>query len=112
MTQQVVHDQISGITTVLRHSRITTVLDDNLWGLSYQQDMCCSASARNPAQASIVASHTYTQEREDGVTETCAESTLRSTQSAFHLTIQLNVTRNVKPFFRKHWVATEPRRLL
>jgi hypothetical protein len=33
MTQQVVHDQISGITTVLRHSRITTVLDDNLWGL-------------------------------------------------------------------------------
>jgi uncharacterized protein len=112
MTQQVVQDQISGITTVLRRSRITTVLDDNLGIFSYQQEMRCSASARNPAQASVVASHTYTQEREDGVTETCAESTLRSTQTAFHLTIQLNVTRNGKPFFQKHWAATEPRRLL
>ena len=96
----------------MRSSRITTVLDDNLGVFSYQQEMRCSASARNPAQASVVASHTYTQEREDGVTETYAESTLRSTQTAFHLTIQLNVTRNGKLFFQKHWAATEPRRLL
>jgi len=56
--------------------------------------------------------HTYTVKREDGTFAVSAESTLRATATAFHLTIQLNVTRNGKPFFHKEWLVSQPRRLL
>jgi hypothetical protein len=41
-----------------------------------------------------------------------AESTIRATAAAFHITINLNVTRNGRPFFHRRWMASEPRRLL
>jgi hypothetical protein len=72
----------------------------------------CTASAKDPAQASIVGTHSYTVEREDGTFEVTAESTIRATATHFHITIDLNVLRNGKPFFSKKWLVTEPRRLL
>ena len=41
-----------------------------------------------------------------------AESTVRATATAFHITINLTVTRNGLPFFHKTWTTSEPRRLL
>jgi hypothetical protein len=49
---------------------------------------------------------------EDGIIEVTAESTIRSTETDFHVTVNLHVTRNGLPFFQKQWLLTEPRRLL
>lgn len=111
-TQQVIYDQITGTVTVVRHLGSTTVLDGNLGTVSREEIFRCSASSPNPAQASIVGLHRFVLEREDGVIEAAAESTIRATETAFHIMINLNVTRNGRPFFHKEWTATEPRRLL
>lgn len=111
-TQEVVTDQITGTVTVTRHSAGTTALDENLGTFSSEQTFRCSAESRNPAQASIVGLHKYMLQREDGVIEISAESTIRATETAFHILINLNVTRNNMPFFHKQWTATEPRKLL
>jgi putative CocE/NonD family hydrolase len=110
--QQVLHDQSTGAVTVLNHTSVTMVLQDNLGTLTQTRDFRCTAQANDPAQASIVGTHTYLLRREDGVVEVTAESTIRATATAFHITINLNVTRNGKPFFHKQWMVTEPRRLL
>ena len=60
--------------------------------------ICCSAHADALA--------------EDGTYEVTSESTIRATATAFHITINLTVTRNGKPFFHKKWMVSEPRRLL
>jgi hypothetical protein len=88
------------------------VLDGNLGTVTRDESFRCSASSRNPAQASIGGLHRFALEREDGVIEAAAESTIRATETAFHILINLNVTRNDQPFFHKEWTATEPRRLL
>ena len=94
------------------HSSGTTVLDENLGSILSERDFRCSASSRDPAHASIVGLHKLTVQREDGVIEVSAESTIRATQTDFHIIITLNVYRNGKPFFQRKWTATEPRRLL
>ncbi len=111
-TQQVFYDQISGTVTVVGHSSGTTVLDENLGSILSEDDFRCSASSRNPGQASITGRHILAVRREDGVIEVSAESAIRATATAFHILINLNITRNGRPFFHKEWTATEPRRLL
>jgi len=111
-TQRVVYDQITGTVTVIGNSSGTTVLDENLGSIHSERSFRCSASSRNPAQASIVGLHKFVLEREDGLIEVSAESTIRATETDFHIIINLNVTRNGSPFFHKQWTATEPRRLL
>jgi hypothetical protein len=111
-SQQVLHDQITGAVTVLNRTASTLVLPDGRGELHSDHRFRCTASAKDPAAASIVGTHTFTLKREDGTFEVEAESTLRATATAFHLTINLNVTRNGKPFFHKTWTTSEPRRLL
>jgi len=111
-TQQVSVDQISGTVTIIGHSGGTTVLDEGLGSIISDNDFRCWASSRNPAQAGIVGLHKITVQREDGVIEVSAESTIRATATDFHILINLNVMRNGKPFLQKQWIATEPRRLL
>jgi hypothetical protein len=111
-TQQVVYDQISGTVTVVSHSSGTTVLDQNQGSILSEGDFRCSASSRNPAQASITGIHKLTMNREDGTIDVNAESSIRATETEFHIIINLNVSRNGRPFFHKQWTATEPRRLL
>jgi uncharacterized protein len=110
--QQVVHDQISGAVTVVNETESTIVLPDNRGELTGSHSFRCTASSKDPAQASIVGTHTFVLRREDGTTEVTAESTVRATATAFHITVNLTVTRNGKPFFQKRWTASEPRRLL
>ncbi len=111
-TQEVLYDQITGLVTIMRHVSSTTVLDDNLGTVTREASYRCSASSRNPAQASIVGLHRFVLKREDGTIESAAESAIRATENAFHIIINLNVTKNGMPFFHKEWTATEPRRLL
>ena len=111
--QQVLYDQITNAVTVLnRTGGGTTVLDEQLGSVTGQSNFRCSASADNPAQASIVGQHKIAFRREDGDIEVTADSTIRSTETHFHVTININVTRNGLTFFQKQWLLTEPRRLL
>lgn len=110
--QQVLHDQITGAVTVINETGGSSVLPDNGGTLSRSSSFRCTASANDPAQSSIVGTHTYVLEREDGTFEVSAESAIRATADAFHITINLNVTRNGKPFFQKKWLVTERRKLL
>jgi hypothetical protein len=109
--QQVLHDQITGTVTVLNRTANTLVLPDNRGELAGEHRFRCTASSKDPARASIVGTHTYLLKQEDGTVKVTAESTIRATATAFHITINLTVTRNGKPFFHKKWMVSEPRRL-
>jgi len=110
--QQVLYDQITNAATVLFRTGGTTVLDDQLGSVIGEHDFRCTASADNPAQASIVGTHKIAFRREDGDIEVTAESSIRSTETHFHVTVNIHVTRNGISFFQKQWLLTEPRRLL
>jgi hypothetical protein len=72
----------------------------------------CSASSRDPSQASIVGTHKHTVTVGNDLVEVNTESSIQATKTAFRIFINLNVTKNGKPFFQKAWTVTEPRRLL
>jgi hypothetical protein len=110
--QQVIFDQLKNAATVVFRSGGSTVLDQNMGTVSSQSEFHCSASDDNPAQASIVGTHKLAMRREDGVIEVIAESSIRATETDFHLTVNIHVTRNGHSFFQKQWLHTEPRRLL
>ena len=97
-TQQVTYDQITGMATVIVSSP--------------RSEFRCSASSRDPSQASIVGTHKHTVTVGNEVVEVNTESSIQATKTAFRIFINLNVTKNGKPFFQKAWTVTEPRRLL
>ena len=111
-TQQVIHDQIRGTVTVVMSGGGTAYLDSNLGEVISEQEFRVTASERNPAQASIVGRHKVGFRREDGLIEAVAESSIRSTETDFHLVIDLHVYRNGLLFFSRQWLLSEPRRLL
>jgi putative CocE/NonD family hydrolase len=110
--QQVLRDQVTGAVTVVNRTGGTAVIPDGRGTMTTEQSFRCTASSRDPAQADIVGAHTYVLTREDGAFEVTSESTIRATATAFHVTINLTVTRNGKPFFHKRWMVSQPRRLL
>jgi hypothetical protein len=59
-----------------------------------------------------VGTHKLGFRREDGTIEVVGESSIRSTETDFHVIVNLSVTRNGRPFFQRQWMITEPRRLL
>jgi hypothetical protein len=110
--QQVIFDQLRNAATVVFRSSGSTMLDQNMGAVTSRSEFLCSASDDNPAQASIVGTHKLAIRREDGIIEVTAESSIRATETDFHLTVNLHVTRNGQPFFQKQWLHSEPRRLL
>lgn len=111
--QQVVHDQVTGVVSTQNHLAKTTSVIPGIAGtFALERKFTCSASAKAPSHASIVGTHTYTLEREDGNYIIEAESTIRATATDFHIAINLVITRNGKPFHQRQWTATEPRKLL
>src|SRR5262249_6541546 len=110
--QQVLHDQITGAVTVLNRTAGRLVLPRGRGTLFSEHDFRCTASAKDPARASIVGTHTYEIRRAGETVRVTAESTVRATATAFHLTINLTVTRNGRLFFQRKWLVSEPRRLL
>lgn len=111
-TQQVLHDQLTNTITVLNRRAGRTVLEDNLGTLHSESNFRCVANTLNPAQSSIVGTHTFKVEREDGTYVIVGESSIRADATTFHIVVNLTVTRNGQPFFQKQWTADEPRRLL
>ncbi len=110
--QQVIRDHITGVATLEHETSGTTVLPDNRGTVDSEHLFRCTASARDPTQASIVGIHRFVLKREDGVFDVTGESTIRATETAFHIVINLTITRNGRPFFEKKWTASERRRML
>ena len=111
-TQQLMYDQIAGTVNLSGHLGSRTVLDGNLGAIVSERDFRVSVSVRDPAHSSIVGMHKMAMHREDGIIEVAAESSIRATETHFHIIVNLNVTRNGVGFFQKQWTATETRRLL
>ena len=70
------------------------------------------ASNRDPADVVAKGSHLQRIARPDGITTVDAGCTLRSTETAFHLTIDLDVRVDGRPHHQRRWVRTFPRVLL
>jgi hypothetical protein len=111
-TQQLLRDQITGAVTVINRTGGTSVVPDGRGTITTEQGFRCTASAREPARSDIVGTHTYVLRREDETLEVTSETAIRATATAFHVTINLTVTRNGRPFFQKRWMVSQPRRLL
>jgi hypothetical protein len=91
---------------------VTYELPDHQGKISLDSRFRCTASSKNPAQASIVGTHGFLLEGEEGPIEVSSETSIRATENSFHILIDLNITKNGRPFFLKTWTASEPRRLL
>jgi hypothetical protein len=111
-TQQLMYDQIAGTVNLSGHLGSRIVLDGDLGAIVSERDFRVSVSVNDPAHSSIVGMHKIAMHREDGIIEVAAESSIRATQTHFHIIVNLNVTRNGTAFFQKQWTATEPRQLL
>ncbi len=102
--QQMVLDHIANTATMVYRSSGGSNLDENMGAVLSEADFQATVSDDDPAKASIVGRHTYSFRRE--------ESGIEVTETDFHVTIQLQVTRNGLPFFQKQWLHSQPRRLL
>ena len=71
-----------------------------------------TVSNRDPADAVATGRHHRRIVRVDGVTTVDTNCTLRSTDAAFHVTVDLNLTFNGLQHFQKRWVRTFKRELL
>ena len=70
------------------------------------------ASEEDPADVAAVGKHLRRIVRRDGAMRVDAVCSLRSTETAFHLTIELAVEVNGLPHFQRSWVRTFRRELL
>ncbi len=111
-TQQTLIDQITGNVTIINRRAGRTVLEEGLGTLASESSFRCTALSSNAAQASIVGTHRYSIEREEGRFDVIGESAIRATADTFHIVIDLTVTRNGRPFFQKQWTSSEPRQKL
>lgn len=110
--QQMLLDQMANTATMLYRSGGATQLDEQMGAVLSESEFRATVSNDDPAKASIVGRHKYSFRREESLIEVTAESSVRSTETDFHVTINLYVTRNGLPFFQKQWLLSQPRRLL
>lgn len=111
-SQQTIIDQITGTVSVTNRRASTVVMEDNLGSLFREGKYICTADRNHPDHANIVGKHTYLYKRDGEEIKVEAESSIRATRDAFHLLIQLNVTKNGQQFFQKNWTHSEPRQLM
>jgi putative CocE/NonD family hydrolase len=109
--QQILLDHHTNSATLHYRAASASTLDDSMGQVLSESEFRATASNDSPAQASIVGRHKYSFRRDESLIEVTSESSIRSTETDFHLTINLTVTRNGALFFQKHWLHTQPRHL-
>ena len=70
------------------------------------------ADNRNPADTSAIGQHFRTITRTDSVINVDTSANVRSTQDAFHVSINLDVRINGLPHHQRRWVESFKRELL
>ena len=107
----IVTDVIADTVTVSIHDGGEDVLDDGR-RLYSAETMTLTASDRDPARATMDADVVYRWHEHDAVAEIRARSTQTSDTTDFHLAVDLDVTLDGEPFFRRSWSESIPRRLV
>jgi hypothetical protein len=106
-----VHDVLgdrTGLRTVTRDVRRPTPAAE----LTTEARLTMWASNRDPADVVATGEHRRRLVRADGTITVDTGCTLRSTASAFHLTIDLDVKVDGRPHHQRRWVRSFPRDLL
>jgi len=108
---ELVHDVLgdrTGLRTVTRDVRRPTPTAE----LTTEARLSMWASNRDPADVVATGEHRRRFVRADGTITVDTGCTLRSTASAFHLTIDLDVKVDGRPHYQRRWVRSFPRVLL
>ena len=108
---RVTDDIIDGSVTVTTHDGGEDVLDDGR-RLYAAETMNLTAWDADPARARLEADVVYRWREHGAEIDIRARSTQTSDVGAFHLTVDLDVTLDDEPFFRRSWSDSIPRRLL
>ena len=108
---EIVHDILGNRTGLKMHTRGTEFTNETT-EVTNERRLELWASTRNPADVSAIGQHARRIARNDGVTTVDSIYTIRSTKTAFHATIDLNITVNGLLHHQKRWVQTFPRVLL
>ena len=105
--QDVIGDRVGLITgtrdvsRVSESTEVTNIRELEVW-----------VENESPADVSAVGKHLRKIVRRDGTTNVDAVCNLRSTEEAFHITIDLSITVNGLPHHTDRWVRSFPRNLL
>ncbi|HSM56047.1 MAG TPA: CocE/NonD family hydrolase [Candidatus Sulfomarinibacteraceae bacterium] len=89
----------------------TTTLPDGV-SLFSSEMIELTAHRDDPAQARLYNEVVYRLEEHGYETEVLASGTIRATQTAFHIDVQLQVNLNGNPFWHNSWLESIPRHLL
>jgi hypothetical protein len=109
--QELIHDQISGVTTVSNRTGGTATLEDG--GTLYRGSRFrCWVSSRDPAASGISGIHEFVLRRWGEVIEIVSESAIQASATEFDITTTLTVKKNGEMFHQSRRVDKERRRLL
>jgi hypothetical protein len=108
---QIVEDVIEQSVTVKVYDGDTSVLSDGT-ALSTSERIEMTAYHHNPAHARLHNEVNYRLTEHGYQTHIRSTGTIRSTETDFHVDIQLQVALNGNTFFQKSWLESIPRRLL
>jgi len=108
---QIVQDVLQNRTGVTLHTH-TTGQPNETTQITNDRQLTLWAHNKNPASVTGTGHHYRKITRANGTTEIDSSYTITSTETAFHTTINLQVTVNGISHFQKHWTNTFPRELL
>jgi hypothetical protein len=108
---EIIHDMLGDRTGLRTHTSTTSRVSPTTEVLNDRQ-LVVWASNRNPADVVATGQHRRRITRSDSVITVDTVCTVRSTETAFHTTIDLYITVNGMPHHQKRWVRTFPRVLL
>jgi hypothetical protein len=108
---EIVHDVLGDRVGLKMHTRNTARANPNT-DIAHEASLEVWASNRNPADVVATSKHHRRIVRADGVTAVDTHCCLRSADTAFHVTIDLDISVNELPHFQRRWVRSFPRALL
>ncbi|MBT3604932.1 MAG: hypothetical protein HN521_17875, partial [Candidatus Latescibacteria bacterium] len=108
---EITQDVIQNRTGIKLHTRNTTQ-SSSTTEITNDRQLTLSANNTDPSDVSGTGHHYRKVTRTSGKTEIDSSYTIQSTTTAFHTTIDLNITINGLLHFQKQWTNTFPRELL
>lgn len=108
---QIIEDALAGSVTVHSYGADTAILPDGV-ALFTDERLAMTAFHADPAHAQLVHEGNYVLKEKSYETHVRSTGTIRSTETDFHLDIELTVKLNGAEFFRKSWLETIPRNLV
>jgi hypothetical protein len=108
---RITEDVLEGSVTVEIYGGDTTVLPDGR-SLFNAERLLLTAYERDPAHVQLANEVNYRLKEYGYETHIRTTGAIRSTESDFHINIELSVTLNGNTFFQKSWLESIPRQLL